>query len=95
MVTSPVDICDTVHVRGDGNSIPLSFPLGPGGSAEILSSRLVSRFRFKEESLHVELDVLESGNSVVSHTIVQIPVVNDGVEVWFLKPGRYCVYGSH
>ena len=95
MATSPVDVCDTVHVRSDGNSIPLSFPLGPGGSAEIQSSRLASRFRFKEESLHVELDVMESGNTVVSHSIAQIPVVKDGMEVWFLKPGRYCVYGSH
>ena len=95
MATSLVDVCDTVHVHGDGNPIPLSFPLGPGGSAEIQSSRLASRFRFKEESLHVELDVMESGNTVVSHSIAQIPVMKDSVEVWFLKPDRYCVYGSH
>ena len=95
MVSSSGDVCDTVLVRGDGNPIPLSFPLGPDGRAEVRSSRLASRFRFKEESLHVELDVLESGTSVVSHSIAQNPVVKDGVEVWFLKPGRYCVYGSH
>ena len=83
MATSLVDVCDTVHVHGDGNPIPLSFPLGPGGSAKIRSSRFASWFRFKEESLHVELDVLESGNSEVSHSIAQIPVVKDGVEVWF------------
>ena len=95
MATSPVDVCNTAHIRGDGNSIPLSFLLCPGGSAEIQYSRLASRFGFKEESVHVELDVMESGNTVVSHSIAQIPVVKDGVEVWFLKLGRYCVYGSH
>ena len=83
-----------VLVRGNSDSVPVSFDLNSDGVAYIFSSRLAARFGYREHSLHVDLDAFNADGGVITHSVSQVPVFEDMFDVWHLKAGQYRVYGT-
>jgi hypothetical protein len=63
-------------IRADGDSVPLSFPLGSDGLASVLAVRLGLQFQLNIASLHIDEEVFDSVSGDVTHTIGQIPMCN-------------------
>ena len=80
-------------IRADGDSVPISFPLGSDGLAMVSAVRLGLRFQLNMASLHIDEEVFDLASDAVTHTIGQIPVCNGNGKHWLLRPSRFRLYG--
>jgi hypothetical protein len=59
-------------IQANGESAPISFPVGSDGLANVSTIRLGLRFQLNIASLHIDEEVFDSISGDLSHTIGQI-----------------------
>ena len=91
MADSPIP--PMVIIRGDGQGVPISFPVGAEGKCTVSALRLHLRFQFLVGSMHVDEEVFDIDSGELLHTIGQESSINDEGKCWILKSGTYRVYG--
>ena len=80
-------------IRADGESVPISFPLGSDGSALVSAIHLGLWFQLNIASLQIDKEVFDQVSGDVTHTIGQIPMCNRDGKHWLLRPGKFRLYG--
>lgn len=80
-------------IRADAHPIPVIFPIGNDGYAVVTALSLSVRFKFQEDSLYVEEEIIDSNTRIVSQAIRQLSITNDDGKLWLLKVGKYRAYG--
>jgi hypothetical protein len=88
------DYCTSfVTIRADGEGVPISFPAGSDGLANVSAMCLGFWFQLNIASLHIDEEVLDSISRDVIHIIGQIPLCDREVKYWLLMHGRFKLYG--
>jgi hypothetical protein len=82
-----------VTIRADGEGVPISFPIGNDGLANVSAMCLGLRFQLNIASLHIDEEVFDLVSRDIIHTIGQIPVCDGEGKHWLLRPGRFRLYG--
>ncbi len=79
--------------RVKGTGVPTSFPLGDDGLAVVSAFSQSLTFQFLTATVHVDEEVFDTQSGQLTHTVMQLPTVNEDGKVWLLRPGRYRAYG--
>ena len=80
-------------IQGDGDGVPISFPLDSDELALVTTVRLGLRFHLNIASLHIDKEVHDSISGDVIYIIGQILVSDGDGKYWLLGPGRFRLYG--
>lgn len=85
---------DMAFVRGDGSSIPISFPCNDDGVACVSALILSIRFNLNLSSLWVEEELFDSDGGQLVSTIMQLKIKSEEGDVWRLPSGKYHAFGT-
>jgi hypothetical protein len=65
------------EICGDGDGVPISFPLGNDGHALVTSLRVSLRFRFTKEFMYIDEEVYDAHSGDLIQIIGQSPICNE------------------